>query len=111
MGRNTGQMVLREQKTGRGSGVEVNVVSNTPRISTSRPGQAPRASGKVAQDGQVSPCPTTSDAGPELPGFPVEFSDQLVWFQPFSCIKVVVEIRSSSSESKTRSGGWPNWGS
>ena len=104
-------MVLREQKAGSGSDDGVNVVSNTPRISAPRPGQAPRASGKVAQDGLVPGCPTTSEAGPELLGFPVEISNQLVWFESFLCIKVGVQVRSSWSESKSRSAGRPNNGS
>jgi hypothetical protein len=43
--------------------------------------------------------------------FPVEISNQLVWFESFLCIKVEVQVRSSWSESKSRSAGSPNNGS
>ena len=83
----------------------LNVVGETPQISTARPGQAPRASGKAAQDRRVSRCPTTSEAGPELLVFPVEISTQLVWFESFLCIKVIVQVRSSRSEIIDWKGG------
>jgi hypothetical protein len=49
-------------------------------------------------------------AGSELLRFPVEISNQLVWFEAFLCIKVGVEVRSSWSGSKSRSADRPGKG-
>ena len=86
------------------------MLTAVPPYQRPRSGQAPRASAEVAQDGLVPGCPTTSQAGPELLGFSVEISNQLVWFESLLCIKVGVQVRSSWSESKSRSAGWPNNG-
>ena len=95
-------MVLRDQKAGSGSAGEVNVVGSTPLRTGFRKGYA---------GGRVSRCPTTKEAGPELPGFPFEISSQLVWFESFLCIKVGVQVRSSWSESQSPLTGGANNGS
>ena len=76
------------------------IVDSTPRISTLRPGQAPRASGNPEQGGKVSWCPITNEVAPELPGFPSEISNHLVWFESLPCIKVGEQGHSSWSESQ-----------